>query len=92
MDETTGQGALSLLQAPQLPRGQGVVTQLLNDISTSPNPFLLVLDDCQTIRRVDVHALLGFLIENQPPQMHTIMGTRRDPRLPLARWRARLPP
>ena len=77
------------MQSPQLPSGQGLATQLLNDVSTFPTPFLLVLDDYQAIRRSEIHEMLGFLIDNQPPQMHTVIATRRDPRLPLARWRAR---
>jgi LuxR family maltose regulon positive regulatory protein len=89
LDETIGQGAQSLLQSPQLSSGQGLATQLLNDISTFPSPFILVLDDYQAIRRAEIHEMLGFLIDNQPPQMHTVIATRRDPRLPLARWRAR---
>jgi LuxR family maltose regulon positive regulatory protein len=89
LDETIGEGAQSLLQSPQLPSGQGLATQLLNELSTFPNPFILVLDDYQAIRCAEIHEMLGFLIDNQPPQMHTVIATRRDPRLPLARWRAR---
>ena len=33
--------------------------------------------------------ILTFLIDNQPPQMHLVITTREDPRLPLARLRAR---
>ena len=32
---------------------------------------------------------LAFLLEHLPPQMHLVIATREDPRLPLARLRAR---
>jgi LuxR family maltose regulon positive regulatory protein len=89
LDEMIGQGARNLLQSPQLPSGEGLAIQLLNDLSTFPTPFILVLDDYQVIRRSEIHDVLGFLIDNQPPQMLTVIATRRDPRLPLARWRVR---
>jgi LuxR family maltose regulon positive regulatory protein len=89
LDESIGHGALSLLQSPQPIPVQGLATQLLNDISAFPSPFILVLDDYQTIRRAEIHEMLCFLIDNQPPQMHTLIATRLDPRLSLARWRAR---
>jgi len=36
-----------------------------------------------------VHGLVAFLLANQPPGFHLVIGTREDPPLPLARLRAR---
>ena len=36
-----------------------------------------------------VDEALAFLLEHLPPQMHLVIATREDPRLPLARLRAR---
>ena len=39
LDLAIGQGAQSLLHSPQLPSGQGLAIQLLNDISVLPPPI-----------------------------------------------------
>jgi len=66
-----------------------VLNALLHDISTCAEPVILVLDDYHVIESQAVHVALGFLIDNQPGNMHVILITREDPPLPLARMRAR---
>jgi len=39
------QAALALLQSPQPPSGQSILTVLLNELGQSDQPFVLVLDD-----------------------------------------------
>ncbi len=84
-----GLGVLGVLQSPQPPPVQTVLTALLNDISTVPDPFTLVLDDYHVIDAKAIDTALAFLLEHLPPQMHLVIATREDPRLPLARLRAR---
>ncbi len=84
-----GEGALSLLQAPQPPPPEAVIGALINDLASLPAPFLLALDDYHVIHEMSIHRQLGFLVEHQPPQVHLVMITREDPPLPLARLRAR---
>jgi LuxR family maltose regulon positive regulatory protein len=84
-----GTGALGMLQTPQPPPIESILTPLLNEISAVPDPFSLVLDDYHVIAAQPVDAALTFLIEHLPPQMHLIITTREDPPLPLARLRAR---
>ncbi len=84
-----GAGLLTALQAPQPPPVESILTTLLNEISTLPDPFLLVLDDYHTVDSQAVDQALAFLVEHQPPQMHLVIATREDPSLPLARLRAR---
>ncbi len=63
---------------------------LINDITeTIPAPFALVLDDLHLITEPGIHALLSYLVEHLPSQMHLVVATRNDPPLPLARLRAR---
>ena len=50
---------------------------------------ILVLDDYHLIDAPAVQEGLAFLIEHLPPRVQLVMGTRADPRLPLARLRAR---
>jgi LuxR family maltose regulon positive regulatory protein len=62
---------------------------LLNEISTIPDKFVLVLDDYHTIDARAIDQALAFLLEHLPSQMHLVITTREDPPLPLARYRAR---
>jgi LuxR family maltose regulon positive regulatory protein len=66
-----------------------VLTTLLNEITTIPDNFVLVLDDYHLIDAKQVDNALLFLLEHLPPQMHLVIATREDPDLPLARLRAR---
>jgi LuxR family maltose regulon positive regulatory protein len=83
-----GERLLGLLQAPQPPPTESIVTALLNEIADLPDNFVLVLDDYHTIEAKPVGNALTFLIEHLPPQMHLVIATREDPDLPLARLRA----
>ncbi len=84
-----GEGVLAALQSPQPPDPMSALTTLLNQISAIPDPVVLVLDDYHVIDDKRVDDALTFLLDHLPPQMHMVMTTREDPRLPLARLRAR---
>ncbi len=84
-----GEGLLAALHSPQPLQIEVILTTLLNEISTTPENFLLVLDDYHSIDSQGVDQALAFLIEHQPPQMHLVIATREDPSLPLARLRVR---
>ncbi len=86
---TIGKGVLGALQSPQPPPTEPILTALLNDITTVPDPFILVLDDYHVIEAQPVGETLTFLLQHLPPQMHLVIATREDPPLPLARYRAR---
>lgn len=84
-----GAGLLGLLQSPQPPATESVLTALLNEITAVPDAFTLVLDDYHIIEAKPVDAVLAFLLENLPPQLRLVIVTREEPRLPLARLRVR---
>ncbi len=84
-----GKGALGMLQSPQPPPPEAVLTALLNEIAALPGDFVLVLDDYHVIDAGPVDQALAFLIEGMPPHMHLVIATREDPPLPLPRLRAR---
>jgi LuxR family transcriptional regulator, maltose regulon positive regulatory protein len=86
---TIGEGLLSVLQSPQPPPAESIVTALLNDITTFPGHFVLVLDDYHVLDAQPVDQALTFLLDHLPPQMHLVITTREDPQLPLPRLRAR---
>jgi LuxR family maltose regulon positive regulatory protein len=89
VDEDIGQAALSLLGAPQLPPIESLATLLINDITATPGPFVLVLDDYHAIYAEWIHEAVEFLIVHQPRQLHLVLVTRQDPPLPLPRLRVR---
>src|SRR5438045_3420586 len=66
-----------------------MLTALLNEITTLPDNFILVLDDYHVIDAKPIDQALTYLVEHLPPQMHLVIATREDPPLPLARLRAR---
>ncbi len=84
-----GAGLLGALQSPQPPSTEVVLIALLNEISTVPDNFILVLDDYHIIDAKQVDEALTFLLTHQPPLMHLVIATHEDPHLPLARLRAR---
>src|SRR5713101_9139096 len=86
---TIGVGVLGVLQSPQPPPTEAILTALLNEITTLPGHFVLVLDDYHVIDAQAVDMAFTYLVEHLPPQMHLVIATREDPQLPLARLRAR---
>ncbi len=88
-EDTIGEAALSMLQSPQLPPIEAVLTSLINDVVALPGRITLVLDDYHLIEAQSIHDAFTFLLEHQPPQLHLVIATRDDPQLPLARLRAR---
>jgi LuxR family maltose regulon positive regulatory protein len=84
-----GAGVLGMLQSPQPPPIESILTALLNEITTIPDNFILVLDDYHVIDSKPVDEAITFLLKHLPPQMHLAITTREDPHLPLARLRAR---
>ncbi len=82
-----GEGVLGALQSPQPPPTESLLTTLLNEITTVPNDFILVLDDYHVIDTKPLDDALTFLLEHLPPQMHLVISSREDPHLPLARLR-----
>jgi LuxR family maltose regulon positive regulatory protein len=88
VDEAVGRTAQSMLGSPQLAPADSLVSALINDVATVSEPFVLVLDDYHVIRAEWIRQAVEFLVAHQPPQMHLVVATRRDPVLSLARLRA----
>jgi LuxR family maltose regulon positive regulatory protein len=84
-----GRAAQTVLQTPQSPPMELLLTTLVNDIASTFVPFVLVLDDYHFINAPAIHQQLDFLLEHQPSQMHLVIVTRADPPLALSRLRAR---
>ncbi|MGD8244691.1 MAG: NACHT domain-containing protein, partial [Anaerolineae bacterium] len=89
VETAIGKGTVSALQSPQPPPAETVLTSLINEVATFPDRIVLVLDDYHLIEAQPIQEALTFLLQHLPPQMHLVIATRDDPRLPLARLRAR---
>ncbi|MEM7734613.1 MAG: LuxR C-terminal-related transcriptional regulator [Deinococcota bacterium] len=83
------QNAQALLQMPQMPDLELLVTLLINDLSEQADPLMIVLDDYHLIEENAIHASISFLIEHLPVQCHVLLMSRSTPPLPLARLRAK---
>jgi len=89
VDERIGEPPAVLPKSAQPTPLRVAITALINELVTLDSALVLVLDDYHVITALDVHEMLAFLLENQPPGLHVVIGTREDPLLPLARMRAR---
>ncbi len=86
---TFGTGIMEAVQSLRPPPAEAILTALLNEISALPYPFALVLDDYHAVDAKPVDQALAFFIEHLSPNLHLLIATREDPRLPLAKLRAR---
>ncbi len=90
-----GRDAQAMLQSPQPPPLEAVVTMLINDLVThqppgeSGEPYCLVLDDYHLIETAAIHESVNFLLDRLPRSCHPVLVTRMDPPLSLPRRRAR---
>ncbi|HSR34808.1 MAG TPA: LuxR C-terminal-related transcriptional regulator [Anaerolineae bacterium] len=92
-----GEGLLGALQSSQPPPSETILTSLINELAAIPQDCSrccllgLVLDDYHLIESQEIHNAIAFLLDHLPPPpegAHLIIATRKDPLLPLPRWRA----
>lgn len=79
-------------RVPRTPRGfdlENVLVPLINRLSETAVPIVLVLDDYHLIEAAEVQQILSFLIDHLPLPLHVVIASRADPPLPLPRLRAR---
>jgi LuxR family maltose regulon positive regulatory protein len=84
-----GGQAQAILNAPQPPPLQAVLSSLLNDLARVHSQTVIVLDDYQSIHASQIHEGITFLLDHLPPEVHFVITTRSDPALPLHRYRSR---
>jgi len=88
-ESAIGLEALDMLKSPQPPPTMAILTSLINELAALPGRIVLILDDYHVINSSPIDDALSFLLERLPPQLHLVIVTREDPRLPLSRLRAR---
>lgn len=89
VESLVGKGALSMIQSPQSPSPESILTSLINDLAAVSGKVILILDDYHVIETASINDMVSFLLEHLPHQMHLVIATREDPQLPLSRMRAR---
>lgn len=88
-DDEIGAASLDALAAPGVDPIQLAVPLLLNELTTSAVPHVLVLDDFHTVHDPRIHESVEFLVTYLPDSLRLVIAGRADPPLPLARLRAR---
>jgi len=78
-----------MLQSPQPPQAETLITLLINDLARKQELLILALDDYHFIQNPLIHELVTFLLEHQPAQIHQVILTREDPLLPVSRLLSR---
>ncbi|MEM7164039.1 MAG: LuxR C-terminal-related transcriptional regulator [Planctomycetota bacterium] len=84
-----GQRAEQLLRGPQPVPPAGVLSDLVNEISESPFPVVLVIDDYHLIDNRVVHDALDTIFEHVTPQLRVVVSSRQPPPFSIARLRVR---
>jgi LuxR family maltose regulon positive regulatory protein len=62
---------------------------LINELSELDRRVILVLDDYQFVTNVECHDSVAFFVDHLPENAHLVVSSRSEPRLRLARLRAR---
>ena len=88
IDDSLGQAAFALLDSPQSPPPEIVLTLLINNLATLSQAIILVLEDYHVINNLEIHKSLAFLLDNLPMQLHLVITSREDPPLPIHRLRS----
>jgi LuxR family maltose regulon positive regulatory protein len=84
-----GLAALELLTAPGVSMEREALPVLVNELAELPEGAVLVLDDYHLVDSTELEHEMSFAIDRLPETCEVALTTRVEPRLPLARWRAR---
>ena len=82
-----GENALAMLCGQNSLPIEVVLTALINDITLSQNPVVLILDNYHFMTTPAIQSAITFLIDHLPAQLRLIIASRVMPALPLGRLR-----
>ena len=83
-----GMKVMQSFNSPEPFQVETILTLLLNEITSLNKKMVLILDDYHLIKAVSIDAILIFLIDHLPPQLHVVIAAREHPKFPLARLRS----
>jgi LuxR family transcriptional regulator, maltose regulon positive regulatory protein len=89
VEPSLGTAVLPALRGASPDLQQTVLPGLINELSMTGRPLVLVLDDYHLVTDPGCHQSLAFFLDHLPADVHLVLSTRADPPLPLARMRAR---
>jgi ATP/maltotriose-dependent transcriptional regulator MalT len=79
--------ALELLRTSSLIPARNVISTLLNAVSEIDSETYLFLEDIHLVTDQRCHELTSLILRYAPSNLHLVLVTRTDPRLPLSRLR-----
>ena len=88
IDEGLVVGTEAKLARPGQVNAETIVRQLIDELSATTRPFVLVLDDYHSISEPEIHQGMDLLLQNMPIMMRLVLISRTEPPLHLARLRA----
>jgi len=88
IDEGLVAGTQTNLARPGPLDAETVARQLIEELSATTRPFVLVLDDFHSITAPEIHEATDLLLQNLPMMMRLVLISRTEPPLHLARLRA----
>jgi len=89
IDQGIGNRAIEALSSHPSFGIEVILTELINEIAALSNEFVYVLDDYHTISNQEINAAMAFLLDYMPANMKLVITTREEPRLPIAKLRAK---
>ena len=88
VEPAVGDAALAALPTAGARLVDAVVAPLINDLDSSSEQLVLVLDDYHLVHAEAIHESVAFLLRHLPQNVHLAIASRADPPLPLASLRA----
>ncbi len=77
-----------MIEAGQPPSPSAFVEIVIDHASTWASQVVLAFDDYHVIDSLDIHRIVGGLVDQGPAALHLVIISRSDPPLPLSRLRA----
>jgi LuxR family maltose regulon positive regulatory protein len=87
ISQTVGSGLAAMLRGSPPASAETVLTLLVNQLSKIPGKLVLVLDDDHLAASTGVNEILVFLIDHMPAQLHLVIASREEPKIPLGKLR-----
>lgn len=83
-----GRAMLDMLESSESVSLQILQVMLVNALVQLQSDLILALDDYHLVHNAEIDDALSFLLNNLPPQLHVVLISRTEPRLPLSKLRA----
>lgn len=88
-DPEIGENFSELIEAhPELTIDE-IITYIINQVDSSSQNILLVIDDIHVVTDTKIHHAIEMLVHHLPSNLRIVFAGRVDPSLPLPRLRAR---